>query len=252
MTTFTTPLNQVESLYVGYFGRAGDPAGENYWVGQLNAKTITLAQIAASFSVQPEATAKYPYLANPNISDPGTFVDQVYQNMFNHTADAAGKAYWVAQLTAASGNPATVGAMILNIISGATGVDDTTIKNKVDVAADFTIKATNAGTTWNATAQAQSSLEIAATNDTAASVTAQKAATDAFIASAPGPQQTFTLGVDTLTSSAQNANFNAPVIFNAGSGTLIQSLQTGDSAIDTAPLTGPGLSNGGTFTATLN
>ena len=28
MTTFTTVLNQVESLYVGYFGRAGDPAGE--------------------------------------------------------------------------------------------------------------------------------------------------------------------------------------------------------------------------------
>src|SRR5262245_52141373 len=90
VTTFTTPLNQVSSLYVGYFGRAGDPNGESYWIGQLNAGTVTLSQIAASFSVQPEATAKYPYLANPNIGDPGTFVDQVYQNMFNHTADAAG------------------------------------------------------------------------------------------------------------------------------------------------------------------
>ena len=93
MTTFTPPINQAESLYVGYFGRAGDPSGTNYWIGQLNAGTITLAQMAASFATQPEATSKYPYLANPNISDPGTFVDQVYQNLFNHTADAAGKAY---------------------------------------------------------------------------------------------------------------------------------------------------------------
>jgi hypothetical protein len=252
MTTFTTTLNQVESMYVGYFGRAGDPAGVNYWVGQLNAKTITLGQLAASFSVQPEATAKYPYLANPNINDPGVFVDQVYLNMFNHVADAAGKAFWVAQLTAAAGNPSAIGAMIQNIIAGAIGTDSTIITNKVDVAADFTVKASNAGTTWNASANAQSSAEIATVTDTAASVTAAKAATDAYIASAPGPQQTFTLGIDTLTASTFNANFNAPLTFNAPTGTLVQSLQPGDSAIDTAPLTGTGLSNGGTFNVTFN
>ncbi len=252
MTTFTTALNQVSSLYVGYFGRAGDPSGENYWIGQLNAKTITLSQMAASFATQPEATAKYPYLANPNLSDPGAFVDQVYLNLFNHVADVTGKAYWVAQLQAAGGSASAVGQFILNVISGAVAVDDTTITNKVDVASDFTVKATNAGTTWNASAAAQSSIEIAATNETAASVTAAKAATDAYIASAPGPQSNFTLAIDTLTASGQNANFNAPLVFNAPSGAVIQSLQSGDSATDTAPPTGTGLSNGGTFTATLN
>ena len=243
MTTFTTNFNKIESLYVGYFGRAGDPDGENYWVGQLNAGTITLSQIAASFAVQPEAKAKYPFLANPNISDPGAFVDQVFLNLFNHTADAAGKAFWVSQII--GGTPAQVGAMILNIISGAVGTDATTIINKVDVAADFTTKATNAGTTWNAAAAAQSSTEISATNDTAASVTAQKAATDAFIASAPGPQQNFTLNVDSLTASAQTANFNAPLITTLGA--QVQSLQAA-VGMDTAPLTAP-VSNGGTFTA---
>ena len=44
MTTFTTPVNQVSSLYVGYFGRAGDPSGENYWIGQLNSGAITQAE----------------------------------------------------------------------------------------------------------------------------------------------------------------------------------------------------------------
>ena len=250
MTTFTTTNSQLESLYVGYFGRAADPAGLQYWTNQLNAGTISLAGISASFSVQPEAIAKYPYLASPTVSDPTTFVNSVYNQLFGHTADTAGLAFWVAQLNAAKGSPTAVGQMILNIISGATGTDDTVIKNRVDVATDFTTQAANAGTTWNAAAAAQSSAELATVTDTAASVTAAKAATTAFIATAPGPQLNFTLGIDALTTSAQNANFNAQLIFNPGTGLLVQSLQTGDSAVDTAPLSTTG--NGGTFTATLN
>ncbi len=252
MTTFTSVFSQVESLYVGYFGRAGDPAGENYWVSQVSSGALTLSQVASSFSAQPESVAKYPYLANPGAGDPNAFVDQVYQNLFNRLADTAGKAYWVGQLQAAQGNPSAIGAMILNIISGAIGVDDTTITNKVDVASDFTIEASNSGTTWTNGVASQSATEISATNNTAASVTAAKLATDAYFASAPGPQFNFTLGADALTTNAQNANFNAPLIFNAPTGTLATSLQSGDSAVDSAALTGPGLSNGGTFTATLN
>lgn len=252
MTTFTTVNTQIESLYVGYFGRAADPAGLQYWANQLNAGTTTLAAISASFAVQPEAIAKYPYLASPTISDPTTFVQSVYSQLFGHAADAAGLAYWVGQLNAAKGSPSAVGQMILNIISGATGTDNTIVTNRVTVATDFTAQASNAGTTFTAAVSAQSSAEIATVTDTAASVTAAIAATTAFIASAPGPQQNFTLGIDTLTSSAQNANFNSQLIFNAPGGALVQSLQTGDSAVDTAPLTGTGLSNGGTFTAMLN
>jgi hypothetical protein len=253
MVTFTTPINQIEALYVGYFGRAGDPAGVNYWInGQFFfPQPLTLSQIAATFAQQSEARSKYPYLANPNLSDPGQFVDQVYQNLFNHAADPAGKAYWVAQLQAAKGDPIVVGNFILNVISGATGLDAITIGNKVVVAADFTTKAANAGTTWDAKAAAQSSSEISSVDDTSASVDAARAATDAFISSAPGPQQNFTLGLDSLTASTLNANFNAPLVFNPPTGTLIQSLQSGDSAINTAPLTGPGLSNGGLFTGIL-
>ncbi len=252
MTTFSSTFSQIASLYVGYFGRAGDPAGQTYWSSQIASGALTLAQVAASFSVQPESLARYPYLANPQGGDPGAFVDQVYQNMFNHAADPAGKAYWVGQLQAAQGNPQAIGAMILNIISGATGVDDTTIVNKVDVAVDFSTKAASSGSTWTTAAATQSATEITATNSTQASVTAAKLATDVYFSTAPGPQFNFTLTGDAFTTTAQNANFNAPLLFNAPTGTLISSLQTGDSAIDTAPLTGPGLSNGGTFTATLN
>lgn len=251
MTVFADELSQVESIYVGYFGRAGDPSGANYWV-QQRSTGVSQSVIAASFATQPEALAKYPYLANPNLADPGAFVDAVYQNLFSHAADAAGKAYWVTQLTAARGNPNAVGQFILNVISGATGTDSTALTNKVDVARDFTSKAANAGTAWTNAASAQSSTELASVTDQASTVTAAKAATDAFIASAPASPSNFTLGIDALTSNVANANFNAPLLFNAPTGTMLASLQASDSAIDTAPSTGPGLSNGGNLTAVLN
>jgi hypothetical protein len=251
VTVFADELSQVESIYVSYFGRAGDPSGASYWVQQRYAGA-PLSVIAASFATQPEALTKYPYLAYPYLADPGAFVDAVYQNSFSHGPDAAGRAYWIAQLNAAGGNPTAVGQFILNVISGATGTDSTALTNKVDVARDFTTKASNAGTAWSNTATAQSSAELATVTDQAATVVTAKAATDAFIASAPASPSNFTLGIDTLTSNVANATFNALLLFNPGTGTMLQSLQTGDSATDTAPATGPGLSNGGNLVAMLN
>lgn len=61
-----TTLDQVEALYIGYFGRAGEPDGVNYWVGRLN-DGYPVADMAASFADQDEAKAEYPFLATPNI-----------------------------------------------------------------------------------------------------------------------------------------------------------------------------------------
>ena len=241
---------QVEQLYVGYFGRAGDPAGVQYWVNNLNQGQITFIAVSASFSVQPEALAKYPFLVAPSSGTVATFINQVYQNLFNHAPDAAGLAFWSATLNANLGNPGAVGGFIANVISGATGADLTAENAKFAVATDFTTQATNAGTTWNATVQAQSASEITPVVDATTQATAI-AQTTTFIAASPGPQQVFTLGVDNLTSNFQNANFNAPLIFNAGTGTLIASLQPGDSATDTALGSGAN-SNGGNLTAFQN
>lgn len=179
MTTFNNATDQVQSLFVGYFGRAGDPLGANYWLEQLSG-TYTLAKEAASFATQPEATAKYNYLENPLVGDPQVFINQVYQNLFNRNADVAGLAYWTAKLTAAQGNPQAVGQFILDVISGATGADDVSIRSKVDVARDFSVKISNANVPWNATVATQSVNELHATFD-AATATAAKAATTAFI-----------------------------------------------------------------------
>jgi hypothetical protein len=53
VTTAAYPLANItdvtEALYIGYFGRAGDPGGVAYWVTQLNAGIMSEASTAASF-----------------------------------------------------------------------------------------------------------------------------------------------------------------------------------------------------------
>ena len=131
----TTAADKIASLYVGYFGRAADPDGLNYWVSQLNGG-MSLAAIANSFAVQPEATTLYAFLAAPNVGNVDAFIKAIYQDLFNRDPDAAGLAYWRAQLTQFGTPP---GQMVLNIISGATGSDKTIIENKTHVAKDYAI-----------------------------------------------------------------------------------------------------------------
>ena len=133
MTTFAALKDQVESLYVGYFGRTDGGAGTSYWVNQIESGAMTLAKVAESFAVQPETQAKYSFLTTSSTGNAADFVNQVYQQLFSHAADPAGLAYWTTQLAAASGNPQVVGQFIANVISGATGSDDATLRNKVDM-----------------------------------------------------------------------------------------------------------------------
>jgi len=140
MATFpfaNDPQSQIEALYVGYFGRAADQGGLTYWLDELNSGAINTSQIAASFSVQVEAEAEYPFLANPLVAttaDIQAFITQVYQNLFNRMPDTGGLAYWQNYLSENLGNPKVVGDFILAVIDGAQSTDQTTIANKISVA----------------------------------------------------------------------------------------------------------------------
>ena len=54
---------------------------------------LPLAKIAQSFSVQPEATALYPFLVHPTQASEAAFLGSVYSNIFNRPIDAAGLGY---------------------------------------------------------------------------------------------------------------------------------------------------------------
>lgn len=132
----TSIESSVEALYIGYFGRAGDPEGFEYWKYQIGQGLMDLGQVAASFSVQPETKALYPFL-NGTSSDASAFVDQVYLNLFNRQPDAEGKTYWLDFLSDAA-NPNAVGSFIVAVIGGAIGEDAAIINNKIAAAYNFT------------------------------------------------------------------------------------------------------------------
>jgi Ca2+-binding RTX toxin-like protein len=142
---FTSNLDLIEALYVGYFNRAGDPTGVAYWTNAL-ASGFAITAAAASFSVQVESQQQYPFLAHPSSATAAqieTFITSVYQNLFGRNPDSGGLAYWTNQLASNLGNPQAVGSFILGVIDGAQntalGQDQTTIANKVAAAEFFTL-----------------------------------------------------------------------------------------------------------------
>lgn len=119
--------NRIQELYIGYFSRAADRDGLDYWVSQAN-NGMTLGQIAASFAVQPEFNVIYGGLSNPEL------IDRIYDNLFDRDPDADGLAYWAAQLNSG----VSPGELMINVISGAQGEDRLKLDNAAIVADQWT------------------------------------------------------------------------------------------------------------------
>ncbi len=196
----------ITKIYVGYYDRAPDPAGLDYWIGRANGG-MTLSEIAASFAVQPESIAKYPYLDNPLVASASAFVTSIYNNLFNRAPDTAGLTYWVAELAAGK----AVGQMIIDIMSGAkddaNGNDLSTLNNKVAVGVDFASDlAEVSGLDYenNAAAKAAASAALAGVTDAAGTITTAQAATDAFVAAGAGVGNAIALttGLDAVVGTA--------------------------------------------------
>lgn len=212
-----SPAQQLELVYIGYFNRAADGGGFNFWDGQYasaiaggQSATQALNNIANSFTPQAETLKLYPILSTTGPLNPGnpvevaainSLITSVYQNLFDRAPDAAGQAYWANQiLTGAVG----LGTAILAIANGATGNDLTLEQNKISAALNFTTSTaganlglTAATTTSALLGEANSILGLVTTNP--ASVTTANTATTNFITSGGGqPVTTFTLtaGVD--------------------------------------------------------
>jgi hypothetical protein len=159
-----TPEEQTASTYVAFFGRGADAAGFEFWVNEFHiglaqqgAATL-FANIASSFGVSDEAKALYPFLANAQAAGDGqisSFLDSVYNNLFNRSGDAAGLAYWTGQIhqTLAAGQ--FVGSVLINIMSRAqntpAGQDITTLMSKVAVGLEYVHQQEQHNTPWAGT-----------------------------------------------------------------------------------------------------
>jgi hypothetical protein len=158
-----SPGEQIAATYTAFFGRGADAAGFVFWVNEFakglaaQGPSALFANIASSFGVSAEAKALYPFLANPfEATDQqiGTFLDSVYNNLFNRPSDAGGLAYWTRQIKATLAAGQFVGSVLVNIISGAqdtaVGHDITTLMGKVAVNLDYVVEQRQHDTPWSA------------------------------------------------------------------------------------------------------
>src|SRR5215208_2145144 len=87
-----TYFDQVQQLYIAYFGRPADTVGQAYWAAQIDAANGSIASVIAGFSASTESQALF------GNSTTAQKVSAIYQNAFGRAPEATGLAYWVAQL----------------------------------------------------------------------------------------------------------------------------------------------------------
>ena len=148
---FSLPLSeQIEAIYIGYFGRAAEAGGLAYWeqtynteIGAGQSPSTALANIANDFAPQPETLSLYPFLAqNLSLLPPATvttdldnLVSQIYQNLFGRPAGSGDTGYWVPEIQSGE---IPLGQAILAIANGAIGEDATILTDRINEAASFT------------------------------------------------------------------------------------------------------------------
>ena len=112
---------EVTEIYIAYYNRAPDAAGLDYWVNS----GLSVKKIATSFGDQKETKANYPDTLSTT-----EYVTQIYNNVYNRDPDAKGLNYWTNELN--SGRVSKPD-MIIAIVNGAIGDDQTILDNKVVV-----------------------------------------------------------------------------------------------------------------------
>lgn len=226
MAITSAAATSIASLYIGFYDRAPDPVGLNYWMGKL-AEGVSLTDIAESFAASPEAAATYPYIKAPNLFTPEQMIDQVYNNIFGRDADDDGMAYYSARLEAGESVGSVLASIIGNAATNADGEfpDSGILANKVEVGLNWAETAglsgveiyKEDGASLNDAGKASAAGVIDGVDETAASVTEGNGETsdffggggagDSFILSdALGENVVGTSGADTFTAVVRGAN----------------------------------------------
>lgn len=118
-------FQQLNQLYLAYFGRPADFAGVQYYTANPDA---TIASVAANFSASPESQAMYGSTFGP------AQINAIYRVLFNRDAEPAGLAYWSQEVAAGRLTPAMAA---YGILVGAQNDDATAVSNKLQISTAF-------------------------------------------------------------------------------------------------------------------
>lgn len=136
--------DQVQQLYITYFGRPADPSGLAYWTAD---EATPVATIADGFSQTPEFEAK---IAGRTLDQ---IVNDQYLNLFGRNAEPEGLAFWVQQIQIGNTTIQQVGLDIGNAAiasASLTNTDFFALDSKID-ASDL----------WTATTESETESTLA-------------------------------------------------------------------------------------------
>jgi hypothetical protein len=128
----STYFETVQKLYIAYYQRPADPSGLLYWAQRIDAAGGNLNAAIDAFATSAESQTLYGTIDSTTI---GSFIDRIYQALFNREPDAAGKQFYIDGFNAGTFTP---GSIALDILNGAQNDDAVAIQNKVLVANLFT------------------------------------------------------------------------------------------------------------------
>jgi len=123
--------DDVQKMYIAYYGRAGDPAGIAYWVGQLEIRGGNLTSIIEFFGNSQEYGDRFSSLDNSQL------VENIYQQLLGRSADPSGLDFYAERLRSGDYSLSSIALEIANGIQLGTE-DEDVYRNKLLVANSFT------------------------------------------------------------------------------------------------------------------
>lgn len=142
--------DDISKVYIAYFGRAADPEGMTYWLNQVSSEvengkeySDSIFSIVSAYAESTEAETIYPGINSGDLTEDemGTFVNTVYQNLFNRDAEQEGLDYWIEEGMSLQDNEISVGTMVKTIIDGAQDqldqLDRTYMQNKAQASWNY-------------------------------------------------------------------------------------------------------------------
>jgi len=124
----TSTRDDLQLLYVCYFGRPGDPSGLNFWA------TRGVDQRAFSRNVYGHAEFQSTLLS----LDTRSQVNSLYLNLFGRQGDAEGLTFWTQAIEAGRLSLATLGVDLIDAARTRNGSDAQTLANKLESANRWT------------------------------------------------------------------------------------------------------------------
>ena len=124
--------NYVQKVYMAYYGRPADPAGQDYWANRMDGEGQSLGAIIAAFGNSDEFNRRYGGLGA------AALITKIYQQSLGRDPDPLGLAYYVGELQA--GNR-TLQTITLDVLNGAsTAPDVMVVSNRLEVANYYTAR----------------------------------------------------------------------------------------------------------------